>query len=34
VHHIENVGEEAAEFIIAFRHERPEDFSIHAAFGR
>lgn len=33
VHHIENIGEGDAQFIIAFRHERPEDFSMHAAFG-
>lgn len=33
VHHIENIGTEQAEFIIAFRHENPEDFSMHAAFG-
>jgi len=33
VHHIENIGAGTAEFIIAFRHERPEDFSMRAAFG-
>jgi oxalate decarboxylase len=33
LHHIENVGEEEAELIVAFRHERPEDFSFHAALG-
>ncbi|MCI9881774.1 cupin domain-containing protein [Methylobacterium goesingense] len=33
VHHIENLGADRAEFIVAFRHERPEDFSMHAAFG-
>ncbi|MFD6199191.1 cupin domain-containing protein [Mycobacteriaceae bacterium NPDC060252] len=33
LHHIENIGEDAAEFIIAFRHERPEDFGLGAAFG-
>lgn len=33
LHHIENVGGTDAEFVIAFRHERPEDFSLHAAFG-
>ena len=33
LHHIENVGEEPAEFILAFRHERPEDFALGAAFG-
>lgn len=33
LHHIENIGEEVAEFIIAFRHERPEDFGLGATFG-
>src|SRR6478609_1957251 len=33
LHHIENIGEEPAEFIISFRHERPEDFGLGAAFG-
>jgi len=33
LHHIENVGEGEAELIVAFRHERPEDFSMHAALG-
>lgn len=33
LHHIENIGEEVAEFIIAFRHERPEDFALGASFG-
>jgi oxalate decarboxylase len=33
LHHIENVGDEVAEFIIAFRSERPEDFGLGAAFG-
>jgi len=33
LHVIENVGDDAAEFIIAFRHERPEDFSLQAGFG-
>lgn len=33
LHHIENIGTEPAEFIIAFRHERPEDFGLGAAFG-
>jgi oxalate decarboxylase len=33
LHHIENIGDETAEFIIAFRHERPEDFGLAAAFG-
>ncbi len=33
IHAIENIGAVSAELIIAFRHERPEDFSLHAAFG-
>ncbi|WP_198344043.1 cupin domain-containing protein [Mycobacterium dioxanotrophicus] len=33
LHHIENIGAEPAEFIITFRHERPEDFALGAAFG-
>ena len=33
LHHIENIGQDAAEFILAFRHERPEDFGFGAAFG-
>ncbi|MEJ1935927.1 cupin domain-containing protein [Nostoc sp. NIES-2111] len=33
LHAIDNVGETAAEFIIAFRHERPEDFMLQGAFG-
>ncbi|HET6733322.1 cupin domain-containing protein [Mycobacterium sp.] len=33
LHHIENIGEDVAEFIITFRHERPEDFGLGAAFG-
>lgn len=33
LHHIENIGQDVAEFIIAFRHERPEDFGLGAAFG-
>jgi oxalate decarboxylase len=33
LHHIENIGDEVAEFIIAFRSERPEDFGLAAAFG-
>jgi oxalate decarboxylase len=33
LHHIENIGEEPAEFILAFRHERPEDFGLGSAFG-
>lgn len=33
LHHIENVGSTPAEVIIAFRHERPEDFAMRAALG-
>ncbi len=33
LHHIENIGENPAEFVLAFRHERPEDFGLGAAFG-
>ncbi|MCV7440756.1 cupin domain-containing protein [Mycobacterium paraense] len=33
LHHIENIGSDTAEFIIAFRSERPEDFGLGAAFG-
>jgi oxalate decarboxylase/phosphoglucose isomerase-like protein (cupin superfamily) len=33
LHHIENIGDEPAEFILAFRSERPEDFGLAAAFG-
>jgi oxalate decarboxylase len=33
LHHIENIGSEEAECIIAFRHEQPEDFSLQASFG-
>ncbi|MFC0447367.1 cupin domain-containing protein [Rhodococcus jostii] len=33
LHHIENIGEDVAEFIIAFRSERPEDFGLAAEFG-
>lgn len=33
IHHIENIGDEPAELIVAFRHERPEDFSLHSALG-
>jgi oxalate decarboxylase len=33
LHHIENIGDERAELIIAFRHERPEDFALSSAFG-
>ena len=36
LHHIENIGEDVAEFIIAFRSERPEDFGSaqHSALHR
>src|SRR5690242_9535825 len=33
LHHIENIGTDPAEFIITFRHERPEDFGLAGAFG-
>ena len=33
LHHIENIGADVAEFIIAFRNERPEDFGLGATFG-
>src|SRR5262249_31305503 len=33
LHHIENIGDEPAEFVLAFRHERPEDFGLAASFG-
>jgi oxalate decarboxylase len=33
LHHIENIGADVAEFIIAFRNERPEDFGFGATFG-
>jgi oxalate decarboxylase len=33
LHHIENIGSGVAEFIIAFRHERPEDFGFGATVG-
>ncbi|QJU54880.1 cupin domain-containing protein [Herbiconiux sp. KACC 21604] len=33
LHHIENIGDGEAEIVVAFSHERPEDFSLHAAFG-
>lgn len=33
LHHIENVGDAAAEVIIVFSNESPEDFSLHGAFG-
>jgi oxalate decarboxylase len=33
LHHIENIADTDAEFIIGFRHERPEDFGLGSAFG-
>ena len=33
IHHIENIGQAEAELILAFSHESPEDFSMHAAYG-
>lgn len=33
LHTIENVGDDEAELIIVFSHEKPEEFSLHAAFG-
>lgn len=33
LHHIENIGTDTAEFIIAFRSERPEDFGFGATMG-
>ena len=33
LHCIENIGTGQAEFVIAFRHERPEDFSLQGTFG-
>lgn len=33
LHHIENIGEDTAEFVIAFSDERPEDFGLFSAFG-
>jgi oxalate decarboxylase len=33
LHHIENIGDEPAEFVLAFRSERPEDFGLAASFG-
>lgn len=34
LHHIENLSDtKSAEFIVAFRHERPEDFALSAALG-
>lgn len=33
MHSIENIGRHAAEFVLAFSHEKPEDFGMLAAFG-
>jgi oxalate decarboxylase len=33
LHHIENIGSDEATLIVCFRHERPEDFSLHGSFG-
>ncbi|WP_315388798.1 cupin domain-containing protein [uncultured Stenotrophomonas sp.] len=33
LHAIENIGDDSAELVIVFGHERPQDFSLHAAFG-
>lgn len=33
MHSIENIGEQAAEFVLAFSHEKPEDFGMRASFG-
>ncbi|KAK5167456.1 uncharacterized protein LTR77_007155 [Saxophila tyrrhenica] len=34
LHHIENISDdEPAEFLVCFRHEKPEDFSLSAAYG-
>ncbi|KAF2165573.1 hypothetical protein M409DRAFT_23869 [Zasmidium cellare ATCC 36951] len=34
LHHIENLSDsESAEFLVCFRHEKPEDFSLSASFG-
>ncbi|QND54572.1 cupin domain-containing protein (plasmid) [Phyllobacterium sp. 628] len=33
LHCIENIGTEQADFVLAFRHERPEDFSLQGTFG-
>jgi oxalate decarboxylase len=33
LHHIENIGDDVAEFIITFGNERPEDFGLGATFG-
>ena len=33
LHHIENVGEEEAEFLLCFSHEQPEDFGLSGSVG-
>jgi len=33
MHSIENTGKDAAEFVLAFSHEKPEDFGMRASFG-
>lgn len=33
LHHLENIGDDRAEFIIAFSDERPEDFALSSALG-
>lgn len=33
LHHIENIGDGEAEILVAFRHEKPKDFSLQASFG-
>lgn len=33
MHSIENIGRHAAEFVLAFSHDRPEDFGLRASFG-
>ncbi|MBS1844069.1 MAG: cupin domain-containing protein [Actinobacteria bacterium] len=33
LHHIENLGEVAAELLVVFSHESPVDFSLYASFG-
>jgi oxalate decarboxylase len=33
LHHIENIGDAEAVLIVGFRHEQPEDFSLHGSFG-
>lgn len=33
LHHIENIGNDEAEFVLAFSHEKPEDFGISGSFG-